>query len=83
MSSVINIYGSGSGTLPSGYVYDSGVLLVPEVITMGVVNATPKNQEPNVDTSLGYIRLEFNTDITNSVVELSGFISVTEKDVLY
>jgi hypothetical protein len=82
--------GIPSGELPvsgelevGGVLVDSGIYT--DLIASGfrVIGTTPKHQTPNVDVNLSSIVIQFNTDLVTPSGELSGYISVSEKDVLY
>lgn len=81
--------GIPSGDLPiSGEPEYSGIPdseLYQNLITSGfqVIETSPKNQEPNVSVNLSSIIIQFNTDIATDVSELSGYITLTETNVLY
>lgn len=82
--------GIPSGELPSSGVVDSGVLpsgvYVPEEVdatTFYVVSTDPQNQEPNQPSGLASIDITFNLQIaTTDLSELSGYVTIEEKDVL-
>jgi len=80
--------------IPSGEIPTSGIVpggeipsevYVPEDIdttTFYVVSTTPQNQEPNNSGTLSSIDITFNLHVATDVSELSGYITIEEKDVL-
>ena len=72
-----------SGVVPSGEL-PSGVY-VPEdtdTTTFNVVSTNPQNQEPNNPSGLSSIDITFNLQAATDISELSGYITIEEKDVL-
>jgi hypothetical protein len=55
------------------------------VLTDGfyIISTDPQDQEPNVDIVIDKIRIKFNAEITTSVEDMSGLISMSEVDVLF
>jgi hypothetical protein len=76
--------------IPSGELEVSGVTLsgtvvlytgAPEVYT--VVSTDPLNMEPNVAVDISGIYVTFSGEITSTLAELSGLVTLDETPVLY
>lgn len=68
---------AGSGTIPSGE---------STTITSGnfyVTATSPKTTTPNLDLDLSSIDVTFNGDITTSLSDMSGYVTIEETPVLY
>ncbi len=72
-----------SGVVESGEV-PSGIYIPEEVdtSTFSVVSTDPQNQQPNNPSGLSSIDITFNLQIATSLSDISGFVTVEEKDVL-
>ena len=80
--------------IPSGELDLSGVvdeedvpsgIYIPEdedTTTFSVVSTDPQNQEPNNPSGLASIDITFNLQIATSLSDISGFVTVEEKEVL-
>lgn len=82
-----------SGLPASGYGAEpapvfSGTYDPDESITnLAVIATTPKHQEPNVINAISGVApsgilIEFNTYITSTLAQISGYLTITEEDVL-
>ena len=86
--------GIPSGTLPSSGIPDTpditGVYIPSDagVVNFLVTETSPKNQEPNISASLGApsgidpIIVIFNLQIDTPLSDLSGYVTISEQDVL-
>lgn len=82
-----------SGLPASGYGADAPVDFSgsydpdDDITAFAVLSTTPQHQEPNVDNNItgvapSGILVEFNTYIASTLSQISGYITITEEDVL-
>lgn len=77
--------GIPSGDLPlSGMEYSEDVTeSVTAIETYTIITTDPQNMEPNIETQLSGVTITFSGNISSSLAELSGLITVEETPVLY
>lgn len=75
--------GIPSGDLPISGITESGTVILSGIAyTFAVQSTDPQHMEPNQSNTLSGIEITFNTDITSSLAELSGYITIEETPVL-
>ena len=85
---VLGVVPSGgvpSGSTPVSVDVDlSGILLGDQALitSFAVYSTDPQHQEPNVDINLSQIQVVFTGEISTSLSDMSGYVSVTETPVL-
>lgn len=76
--------GIPSGELAVSGISESGIVTLSGTTTSFTVSSIdPQHMEPNVVTQLSGVTITFTGDITTSVSDLSGHITVEETPVLY